>query len=235
MEKIISRLLIESGYVKQDPTEDRFFDAYINHDLKDCIIVCEYDVKSLANFSEATKTHEVMQIFEEVRNKEDIFKSTSLVMPLKLNDFKDYEVIKNIILDVEENPYAFRKYVALYTTQGIKGINAQGDLKKSLEATLLDADRFKKFEEDQADEEFRTVLELFVKLPFMSVRGIPSIELEEYSSPLDKAENAPLRDIFIATERILNDTSLSEDQQIAELLNNELVQRFGSKGADNEA
>src|SRR5258708_24150949 len=227
METIISKLLAENGYVKRIPADSNVCDAYINHELQDCIIIYEYDIEDLANFNDSKKTKTVMKIFEETRQYENIFKNTSLVIPLKLSKFADYEVIKNIILSVEENPHAFRKYVALYTDTGINKLNVKSSLKKKLETILLDADRFKQFEEENADDEYRTVLELFVKLPFMNIRGIPSVELAEYSSPLELPENNELKDIFIKTVDVIESTTdQSYETQLVALLERHLVQNF---------
>ena len=229
MEEVIGRLLVECGYVKRNPADPNFCDAYFNHDLNDCVIVCEYNLENLANFNESKKTKIVMQIFEEAKQNADIFKNTSLVIPLKLNSFSDYAFIQNLILSVEENPYAFRKYIALYTSEGFKDLEASEGLKKKLETILLDSERFKNFEEDKPDEEFRTILELFVKLPFMGVRGIPSVELPEYISPLDEPDNAELKNIFTATKELFEEPiGLSLDEQIEELLKDELVDKFAS-------
>lgn len=233
MEEVIGRLLAESGYVKRNPIDPNFCDAYFNHDLKDCVIVCEYNLENLANFNESKKTKNVMQIFEEAKQHADIFKNTSLIMPLKLSKFSDYDLIKNLILNVEENPYAFRKYIALYTVEGFKNIRASEGLKKKLEEILLDSERFKNFEDEKPDEEFRTILELFVKLPFMGVRGIPSVELPEYTSPFNTPDNTELKNIYEATKGIFSaPIGLSLDEQIDELLQDDLIIKFA---ADTES
>lgn len=229
MEEVIGKLLSESGYVKRNPADPNFCDAYLNPDLKDCVIVCEYSLENLSNFNESKKTKDVMQIFQDAKQHADIFKNTSLVMPLKLNKFSDYDLIQNLILNVEENPYAFRKYIALYTAEGFENIKVTDGLKKKLETILLDSVRFKNFEDDKPDEEFRTILELFVKLPFMGVRGIPSIELPEYTSPLDISDNAELKNIYDATKGLFDEPiGLSLDEQIEELLQNDLISKFAA-------
>jgi hypothetical protein len=234
MESIISKLLLESGYVKRNPTDPNACDAYINNELQDCIIVCEYDVENLASFTDSKKTKSVMNIFDKTRQHENIFKNTSLVIPLKLTKFDDYELIKNIVLGVEENPFAFRKYVALYTMEGVKNLSTSGNLKKKLEDILLDPSRFKSFEEENADDEFRTVLELFIKLPFMSIRGISSIELADFSSPLEQPENSTLKSIFMETAHIFEGTAgLSIEDQINLLIESDLVQKFAKDEEKN--
>lgn len=227
MEEIVAKLLTESGYIKRNPTDTNPCDSYINRELHDCIIVCDYDIENLTNFKNSKKTKQVMDIFEETRTKEDIFKNTSLIITVKLNQFSDYELIKNIVLSVEENPYAFRKYVALYTKNGISGIDTNTDIKPQLETILLDADRFKDFEEGNTDDEFRTVTDLFIKLPFMSIRSMPAIELEDFSSPMDEPENKELTDIYASTAHVFEDSqNLSPEEQIDMLLQDELIDNF---------
>ena len=235
MEEIIAKLLTESGYIKRNPTDTNACDAYLNRELHDCIIVCDYDLESLTNFKNSKKTKQVMDIFEETRTKEDVFKNTSLVIALKLNQFSDYELIKNIVLSVEENPYAFRKYVALYTQTGIDEIDAKSSVKAKLESILLDSDRFKDFEDGNTNDEFRTVLELFIKLPFMSVRSMPSIELEDFSNPMDKLENKTLTDIYASTAYVFEDNqNASPEEQIDLILKDELVITFAKTESKNE-
>lgn len=200
------------------------------------VIVCEYAVEDLANFTNSQKTKKVMQIFEETKKNEDIFKNTSLIMPLKLDSFSDYKPLQNIVLNVEENPYAFRKYVLVYTSKGIQELmHVTKNLNKHLETILMDAGNFDSFEQDKASDEFLTVQQLYVKLPFMKIRGIQSVELEDFHNPLNDAENELLVEIFSETNYLADGSyNHSPESFIDLLLSNEKVQRFAAKDGETQ-
>jgi hypothetical protein len=230
---IISKLVLESGYSKLDPTSADKTDVYLNKANRDYIIVAEYDLQSLASFETSDKTREIMQKFEDARRDKDVYKNTSLIISVKLNSFSEYDLVKNTVLSVEENPYAFRKYVALYTKEGIKELSSATNAKSSVEAILLDEKRFGSFEDGKGDDEFKTALELFVKLPFLSVRNMPEIEMEQFKDPTQVAENILLRQIFDETRDVFDpEAYLSPEEEIEKLLENPLISKFVSESKD---
>lgn len=231
MENILALLLKENLHTKRDPLDPSPCDSYINRGLRDCMIVCEYTIEDLANFTNSQKTKKVMQIFEETKKREDVFKNTSVIMPLKLDNFSDYRPLQNIVLSVEENPYAFRKYVLIYTPKGIqKLVSLTENLNKHLEAILMDATNFDDFEQDKASDEFLTVQQLYVKLPFMKIRGMQSVELQDFHNPLDDPENELLVKIFNETNYLADGSyNHSPEDFVDLLLSNEKVKRFAAK------
>ncbi|MGB2787635.1 MAG: ABC-three component system middle component 1, partial [Candidatus Saccharimonadaceae bacterium] len=189
MQEIIYKLLTESGYVKLNPLSDEKADLYSNNSKSDHIILAEYKPDEIVGFEAVDKTKEIVSLYKEQGNDKNLLKNTSLVISLKVNNPNDHDILKNSILKVEENPFAFRKYVAVYNDNAISGIDLTKPVMPQIEAIVGDDDRFKAFEAGNGDDEYKFAIELFVKLPFMKVRNMQSVSIEEFISPLNSDEN----------------------------------------------
>lgn len=225
MQEIIYRLLIESGYVKLNPLSDDRADLYSNNSKNDHIILAEYKPDEIIGFETVDKTEDIVSLYKVQGNNKNLLKNTSLIICLKVNNPNDHGILKNSILKVEENPFAFRKYVAVYNEDAIFGIDLAKPVIPQIETIVGDDDRFKAFEAGNGDDEYKFAIELFVKLPFMKVRNMQSVSIEEFRSPLSSDENVEINKVYTETESILMDTTLSNEDKIDQLL------QHGSVGA----
>lgn len=231
MEELIKKLLIRNGYIKLDAAESNPQDAYINTETKDCMIISEYSLKDLVNFQNSDTTRKIMDIFNRVESQTDFYKDTSLIILYRLNNYDEYETLKNIFLDVEENPYAFRKYIVTYTNEGVNVLLQQIDIVSYSAAALTDADAFKDFEKGRGKEYYRLILELYVKLPFLQVRGVPELVLDEFDNPSKKKSNlAIMRVVDSINDSLSNENEFDfdpdPDLRIAKILQLKEVGEF---------
>lgn len=223
MQEIIYKLLSESGYVKLNPLSDDRADLYSNNSKNDHIILAEYKPDEIVAFEAVDKTKEIVSLYKEQGSDKNLLKNTSLVISLKINNPNDHDILKNSILKVEENPFAFRKYVAVYSDDAISGIDLGKPVMPQIEAIVGDNDRFKAFEAGNGDSEYKFAIELFIKLPFMKVRNMQSVSIEEFINPLDSDENAEINKAYSETKDILMDTMLSDEDKIDQLLQHDSV------------
>ena len=223
MQEIIYKLLSESGYVKLNPLTDDKADLYSNNLKSDHIILAEYKPEEIVGFETVDKTKEIVSLYKEQGDDKNLLKNTSLVISLKVNNPNDHDILKNSILKVEENPFAFRKYVAVYNDDAISGIDITKPVMPQIEAIVSNDDRFKAFEAGNGDDEYKFAIELFVKLPFMKVRNMQSVSIEEFISPLNLDQNAEINRVYAETGSILMDTTLSDEDKIDQLLRQDSV------------
>ncbi|MDQ0222990.1 ABC-three component system middle component 1 [Streptococcus moroccensis] len=213
---------------------DTDFDFYTNSQNSEYFIVSQYSQEELYNFFDDGKTSQVIKEFERLSVKsehENIKKNTSLFILVKVDDlkgaFEDEKIQKSILL-IEEDYYYFRKFVLLYTQNGLSDLRDKATneaLYNYLESHIDD------FEKDMFfNESYFMAMEIGVKLPFFTLPKrndiYQSIEnqyhdnkdelddrlLDFYSKVTDENLSESLKDIS------LDDENISELRKIGELL-----------------
>ncbi|MFU2223105.1 ABC-three component system middle component 1 [Streptococcus pluranimalium] len=152
---------------------DTDFDFYTNSQNSEYFIVSQYSQEELYNFFDDGKTSQVIKEFERLSVKtehENIKKNTSLFILVKVDDlkgaFEDEKIQKSILL-IEEDYYYFRKFVLLFTQNGLSDLRDKATneaLYNYLESHIDD------FEEDMFfNESYFMAMEIGVKLPFFTL------------------------------------------------------------------
>ena len=124
MRDIVLKFLQNNYFIQLD-TE---FDLYTNLQNSEYFIVSQYSPNELNNFFEDDKTSQVIKEFERVSltsKHENIKKNTSMFILVEVDDLKDTfedEKIQKSILLIEEDYYYFRKFVLLYTQNGLSDL-----------------------------------------------------------------------------------------------------------------
>lgn len=213
---------------------DTDLDFYTNSQNSEYFIVSQYSQEELYNFFDDGKTSQVIKEFERLSVKsehENIKKNTSLFILVEVDElkgaFEDEKIQKSILL-IEEDYYYFRKFVLLYTQDGLSDLRdkaANEALYNYLESHIDD------FEEDMFfNESYFMAMEIGVKLPFFTLPKrndiYQSIEnqyhdnkdelddrlLDFYSKVSDENLSESLKDIS------LDDENISELRKIGGLL-----------------
>ncbi|MDO4432130.1 MAG: hypothetical protein Q4B80_02310 [Aerococcaceae bacterium] len=213
---------------------DTDFDFYTNSQYSEYFIVSEYSPNELHNFFDDDKTSQVIKEFERLSVKsehENIKKNTSLFILVEVDHLKEAfedEKIQRSILLIEEDYYYFRKFVLLYSQEGLSDLQykvTNEALYEYLESNM------NAFEEDMFfNESYFMAMEIGVKLPFFTLPKrndiYQSIEnqyhdnkdelddrlLDFYSKVTDENLSESLKDIS------LDDENISELRKIGGLL-----------------
>ncbi|TVW74460.1 hypothetical protein AZJ71_11620, partial [Streptococcus pneumoniae] len=104
---------------------DTDFDFYTNSQKSEYFIVSQYSPDELNNFFDDDKTSQVIKEFERVSltpEHENIKKNTSMFILVEVDDLKEVfedEKVQRSILLIEEDYYYFRKFIILYTRNGL--------------------------------------------------------------------------------------------------------------------
>lgn len=172
-------------------------------------VVSEYDKKDITKFFQSKRTSNIVGFLDNFKKEHPEFewidKDTSLIITLKVSDLeKDFEVLKNQIMKIEEDEYFFRKYIIIYDEKwekGIENINTIGELNDELK--WIDLDQFR--DNNFTNSKWYLIIQLFIKLPFLKLE-IEKIELENLSdrinqdiqkSSLDKLDNLIIKEEYL--------------------------------------
>jgi hypothetical protein len=207
---------------------DTDFDFYTNSQYSEYFIVSEYSPNELHNFFDDDKTSQVIKEFERLSVKsehENIKKNTSLFILVEVDNLKEAfedEKIQRSILLIEEDYYYFRKFVLLYTQNGLLDLRDKttNEALYSYLESNIDA-----FEEDMFFSElYFMAMEIGVKLPFFTLPKrndiYQSIE-NQYQDSKDELDNRLLEFYTKVTDEKLSESLKdisTDDKNISDLL-----------------
>ena len=230
MRDIVIKFL-QNNHFNQLDTE---FDFYTNSQNSEYFIVSQYSSNELHNFFDDDKTSQVIKEFERLSLKsehENIKKNTSLFILVEVDNLKEAfedEKLQRSILLIEEDYYYFRKFILLYTQNGLSDLRDKET--NEMLYTYLNAN-INIFEIDMFfSESYFIAMEIGVKLPFFTLPKrndiYKSIE-NQYQDDKDELDNR-LLDFYtkVTGEKLsesLKDISTDDDNisdllQIGELL-----------------
>lgn len=230
MRDIVIKFL-QNNHFNQLDTE---FDFYTNSQNSEYFIVSQYSSNELHNFFDDDKTSQVIKEFERLSLKsehENIKKNTSLFILVEVDNLKEAfedEKLQRSILLIEEDSYYFRKFILLYTQNGLSDLRDKET--NEMLYTYLNAN-INIFEIDMFfSESYFIAMEIGVKLPFFTLPKrndiYKSIE-NQYQNDKDKLDNRILEFYSKVTDEKLSkslkdistdDKIISELLQIGELL-----------------
>lgn len=230
MRDIVIKFL-QNNHFNQLDTE---FDFYTNSQNSEYFIVSQYSSNELHNFFDDDKTSQVIKEFERLSLKsehENIKKNTSLFILVEVDNLKEAfedEKLQRSILLIEEDYYYFRKFILLYTQNGLSDLRDKET--NEMLYTYLNAN-INIFEIDMFfSESYFIAMEIGVKLPFFTLPKrndiYKSIE-NQYQNDKDKLDNRILEFYSKVTDKKLSkslkdistdDKIISELLQIGELL-----------------
>ena len=231
MRDIVIKFL-QNNHFNQLDTE---FDFYTNSQNSEYFIVSQYSSNELHNFFDDDKTSQVIKEFERLSLKsehENIKKNTSLFILVEVDNLKEAfedEKLQRSILLIEEDYYYFRKFILLYTQNGLSDLRDKET--NEMLYTYLNAN-INIFEIDMFfSESYFIAMEIGVKLPFFTLPKrndiYKSIE-NQYQNDKDKLDNRLLEFYYKVTDeklsKSLKDIS-TDDKIISDLLQiGELIQ-----------
>lgn len=211
---------LQNNHFNQLDTE---FDFYTNSQNSEYFIVSQYTSNELHNFFDDDKTSQVIKEFERLSLKsehENIKKNTSLFILVEVDNLKEAfedEKLQRSILLIEEDYYYFRKFVLLYTQNGLSDLRDKATNEALYNYLEFNIDAF---EEDMFfSESYFMAMEIGVKLPFFTLPKrndiYQSIE-NQYQDNKDELDNRLLEFYTKVTDEKLSESlkDISTDDKI---------------------
>lgn len=207
---------------------DTDFNLYTNQLKSEYFIISQYSQEELHDFFENDKTSQIIDKFErqsKISEHENIKKNTSLFILVEVDNlkeaFEDDKIQKSILL-IEEDYYYFRKFIILYTRNGLLDLRDKATNEAFYNYLEFSIDAF---EDDMFfSESYFMAMEIGVKLPFFTLPKrndiYQSIE-SQYQDDKDELDNR-LLDFYTKNtdeklSKSLKDIS-TDDQIISDLL-----------------
>jgi len=222
--ELVKRILLEYDY-HEDEGDGKI--GFFSKKDEDYYMVADYSKTELANFSEnetTLKAYDLMSKYKDVYP--DLSKNTSLFVCVNVDDYESFvKDQRNEVYSIEEDPYVFRKYVILYST------NNQNSLMLKTTDEILDlAQRIDSFNEYEdrltrySNSDYFLALQILIKVPFLELSK-DAIELVNLPDRL----NATLSSLQAI---IVNDTidgeniSVISEQDVTSLESNTVLDRW---------
>ncbi|MBI6119147.1 ABC-three component system middle component 1 [Salegentibacter maritimus] len=148
-------------------------------------------------------------------NLEDFDKNTSLLI---INERTEDEEWKKEVLNIEEDPFQFKKYVLGYNQESLKELkeHCEEGNPESIKKLITDEKVFNDYKENYSDFTWHKLLyTISQKLPFINLnieieKGLDSLFTESY----EKLEEINLYESFKRIDEELDDVKLSQLEDI---------------------
>lgn len=186
IERVILNILKENGFNKYIKIEDdninNLIFTYRENDVKnEFYLVGTIEQNSFIKLEENKVFSFISKkIKESPAYKPEVDKNTSLVLcVLKNKSEKSYELVEKKELQIEENPYFFKKYMLSVDENLVEEIfgdilecySEKNQISKYIEDEIIDTENFKNYKLNPENEEkYELLSRIVMKIPVMSIK-----------------------------------------------------------------
>ena len=178
-------------------------------------------IKNLVDISppEAINEEVMLQVPAALASEPSFKKNCDLVLIHKLSDLADFRLIEEKALEIEEDPFHFKKYFFYYseTEDGAAASKSFIDFQK----IITDKTEFKSYKENPLKGNFYSLAaRMYIKLPFLAV-PYSKRDLEPLAdSVTSRTKEEGLHELFIRISQ--SDLKLDIEKLAKELISEEL-------------
>lgn len=162
-------------------------------------------------------------LYENIDNddKKALDKNLSAVYVIKVKDSKEFYDNRNIIYDIEESPYFFKRYILAYTENQVNElvdtlkrnrINLDRISDENLSELVNDFDEYKKLMKNEGEGYYELLVRLFCKLPFLNFTTNNEISIDSLEKEIDGRIGE--EGLSIIHNCLINKTIISEDEEL---------------------
>lgn len=120
-------------------------------------------------YDEQNKLYDYITSLE---NSNELKKNTTFIIAVKLNDISEKKNIQELILDLEEDKYFFKKYVITYfqneVTEFNNELSSYEDIKSFMKDNINNPDKFDEYKLNNTMSYYSLILKLYMKIPHLS-------------------------------------------------------------------
>ncbi|MNW44345.1 hypothetical protein D3C74_215750 [compost metagenome] len=193
MKEIISKVFNESDFSirsMRDSTIDHFFASSNNDRVSYFLVVFIKESQTELNIDTLNSNYDLIKKLETGYDNQ-MDKNLSMVICYKRDSLSIDENINRKIFQIEEDPYFFKKYVFTYTELQLQLVSHNLKGHKSyleyLYGIINEPTYFHEHKEKPYTEtEYNFVSKLFIKLPFLSLRGLNRDTIEDLPKTIQK-------------------------------------------------
>jgi hypothetical protein len=178
MDNIIDKLFQEIEYQKNEFNNELTY--YSNNDWAYyfTLHINDTEFKKIKSFSDFEQIEEYKKfktsfdLLEQQGESNKVEKNSSLIILLKCDSLVVLEEYQQQILLLEEDEYFLKKYVVIYTEKSIVELKNTEEILPQLKEKVNDKDKFETYAKNGFNnnlEEYLLVLQLYIKLPFLTL------------------------------------------------------------------
>ena len=212
-------------------------DFYNNRDYTSFYLVYYIDLTNISKHEYIEKLNELENryigrdnqvrlknlLYENIDNddKKALDKNLSAVYVIKVKDSKEFSDNRNIIYDIEESPYFFKRYILAYTENQVNElvdtlkrnrINLDRISDENLSELVNDFDEYKKLMKNGGEGYYELLVRLFCKLPFLNFTTNNEISIDSLEKEIEGRIGE--EGLSIIHNCLINKTIISEDEEL---------------------
>lgn len=212
-------------------------DFYNNRDYTSFYLVYYIDLTNISKHEYIEKLNELENryigrdnqvrlknlLYENIDNddKKALDKNLSAVYVIKVKDSKEFYDNRNIIYDIEESPYFFKRYILAYTENQVNElvdtlkrnrINLDRISDENLSELVNDFDEYKKLMKNGGEGYYEFLVRLFCKLPFLNFTTNNEISIDSLEKEIEGRIGE--EGLSIIHNCLINKTIISEDEEL---------------------
>ena len=212
-------------------------DFYNNRDYTSFYLVYYIDLTNISKHEYIEKLNELENryigrdnqvrlknlLYENIDNddKKALDKNLSAVYVIKVKDSKEFYDNRNIIYDIEESPYFFKRYILAYTENQVNElvdtlkrnrINLDRISDENLSELVNDFDEYKKLMKNGGEGYYELLVRLFCKLPFLNFTTNNEISIDSLEKEIEGRIGE--EGLSIIHNCLINKTIISEDEEL---------------------
>lgn len=215
LKKIMHEAMNDSGFILEESTGNTDFFIKKNGEAQRYLIIHVLD-----QLLSVESIHELVNesLPEKIQKQPAFKKNCDLILIYKVNFLNDFNEIEEQVLEIEENPYYFKKYFFYYSDAEEKLLfgKSYGDFKSQIKKM----DEFDEYKKDPLKPSFHSlVTRVFIKFPFLEIPKFSKSFQNLFDSVSEKVDAENLVKTYGLIGKYEAD---SIDEVIAELLSEEL-------------
>lgn len=218
MQTIVSSLFKSCGFCSQEINDNLLFYNDTDRKFSAWLITFPKDISDILD------NQAVM--FESCKKaclNPAIDKNISMLVVWDTGGDIELPTLKDKIINIEENPYYFKKYVLYYSGQELQTFRKEmgtEDIKDFIDANVCLSDIFKAYQSDAKKQSWQALLyRIIIKLPFLNVNIDSTQEIDSLSNNINhELDKKKLSDFNKLVFNSISDIKILDDVEPSKLL-----------------
>jgi hypothetical protein len=171
MKELLISIFREFGFFTAETDGEALFFQKESKEKVEYYLVMFLDKKGLEEYTPDTLAGIQQLLLAKKQAASDIDKNTSLLICVEFDNYQqDCPRYKNIMLQIEEDEYSYKKYLLAYTAKALESFRANEPVRDQLNTLVANDDNFRQFSEHiYAQEAYFFAVQTFLKLPFLNL------------------------------------------------------------------
>ncbi len=204
MLRTLSTLFIDNGYIQKEASQGLFYCLESESKKSFWLVVKDIDLSDILD-----EQSKLLKACQDVCDDPDLDKNLSLLVLSKVDSSSPS--FKQTILDIEEDPYLFRKYVLRYASDEVTQLKnnfLNQSIPDFISQQLSNEETFQCYKTNPEEFGWQSLIyRVAIKLPFIVIKTGKKVEMSSLWSKKDKKISADNCSDLIKLDEIIFDHS----------------------------